>query len=661
MPEMFKRVFRYVARSAGMFLGLSVLICVGEPTAAQTRPAPVAPPTTFKNGQRVEVKVGDAWKAADIVNHRGEWYLVSYDGKLREWVEPWRVRKVGSTEDLLGFVAPNPPMRNGAGPPREKPGPAPVGGDPQRGQLWTTPPATQIRPFRDENRPKHPQLLGLPLLSSLSPDVAQPSSPCLAKPMLLHATDAGLPTSLLVSRPANIAAVLSLKERPSPLPPISTIERMDLAAGRSLNSVSIDIELEVLDLSPSGKLLLTRSSPGGAIQRGTQLDVWRIDGAQMVRVHSFRPFPNGGSDVKWSRFADETHLVLFGDDTLSGYTVGVAAPNWSWDTGRTGFSYGFSANRRYLAIAINTGIAILDVNTGKPLGRIDLTLSKDVAIAFKPDGSRLAVLSDGWLDFIDLSSASVSGEFSTIGSFGRALDWASEGYLLLDQTYLFSEAKKAVVWGYGGVTPDQHGSSGAMLNGYLYYASDRDYYNSDPAKRGQHVQSMIGCICIPDVEARDVMAAGGDVKMVLHPGMNVSLKLDIDGPTRQTALDVITEKLKANGFGVADNQAIKLVVEEFSVPSPGSNERRVIRSVSLFSGDTRIWGADGSDSATATNGEPVGHAAAEEIKNAADSADSFYRSIRFPKCIPKSIFGFGMTLLDARGTHPSKELSTTMK
>jgi len=403
------------------------------------------------------------------------------------------------------------------------------------------------------------------------------------------------------------------------------------------------------------------------------LDIWQADGPQMLRVYSFLPFAYGGWDIKWSRFVDDSHFILFGDGTLSGYRVGNAEPSWSWDIGPGGGFYGLSANRRYLAIKISTGIAVLDALTGKPFGQINLTLSKETAIAFKPDGSRLAVLSDGWLNLIDLSGASPIAEFSAIGCFGREVDWADEGYLLLDHSHLFSVTKQAVVWSYGGVYPNQHGASGAVLDDRLYYTSDRDYYTPDPVRREEHIQPMVGSVFLPDPEARGVLAVVGDPKMLFHPGMNVTLDVRLDGPARQSVIDLMTAKLRADGLGVADSQPIKIVIWEQpglaldvryrKEGAPGGafeniRAQGVLRNLRILRADGQpIWGAGGSGAppsdVTVKPGQSPEQAVAEQLKK---NADSFYKGIRFPKLVPKSTGGFGMTFVDAVGTQQIADL-----
>ena len=98
------------------------------PAAAAPRPPRRSPPSTGRSAARAEVKWGGTYRKATIVNKRGEWYLINYEnGPFEEWVEPWRIRKVGSADDPYGYAKPNPTVRKGqpSNPPSDRPGPRP--------------------------------------------------------------------------------------------------------------------------------------------------------------------------------------------------------------------------------------------------------------------------------------------------------------------------------------------------------------------------------------------------------------------------------------------------------------------------------------------------------------------------------------------------------
>src|SRR5689334_15848113 len=90
-----------------LIAALTVLLALAPVPAQTTQPAATA--HKFVVGQKVEVKWGGAWRQATITTTRGDWTLVQYvPGRAREWVEPWRMRKLGSTEDNIPVAHPNP-------------------------------------------------------------------------------------------------------------------------------------------------------------------------------------------------------------------------------------------------------------------------------------------------------------------------------------------------------------------------------------------------------------------------------------------------------------------------------------------------------------------------------------------------------------------------
>ncbi|RZM08826.1 MAG: hypothetical protein EOP68_10785, partial [Sphingomonas sp.] len=90
------------------------------PAAEEEAPKPAAKKpavNSFPIGAAVEVKWGGRWSKAKVTNRRGEWHLIAYDGERgQEWVEPWRIRKIGSSYDI-DHASPNRKMFDKIDPP----------------------------------------------------------------------------------------------------------------------------------------------------------------------------------------------------------------------------------------------------------------------------------------------------------------------------------------------------------------------------------------------------------------------------------------------------------------------------------------------------------------------------------------------------------------
>lgn len=91
--------------------------------AAPAAPADAAKPKMpWTLAQSVEVKRGAQWKAAIIFKIENGWVQVLYQqGNFREWVEPTRIRKVGSKEDTAGPAPLHKPAEAGDPPPKDPP------------------------------------------------------------------------------------------------------------------------------------------------------------------------------------------------------------------------------------------------------------------------------------------------------------------------------------------------------------------------------------------------------------------------------------------------------------------------------------------------------------------------------------------------------------
>ena len=98
---------------------------VPAPASASKPAAPKYP--NWNIGQKVECKWGGLWIEGTIKNKGNGWYLMDYHshGSDLEWVEPWRLRAVGSTEDNIPYAESNGRLFKAAPPPMKRPADAP--------------------------------------------------------------------------------------------------------------------------------------------------------------------------------------------------------------------------------------------------------------------------------------------------------------------------------------------------------------------------------------------------------------------------------------------------------------------------------------------------------------------------------------------------------
>lgn len=644
-----------------------------SPLAATTQPQPASeskskPPKFFPNGQKVEVKWGGQWRKAVVINHRGQWVLIDYDGNkfFREWVEPWRVRDIGSAYDVDGSVTINPSVHHNEGPPREKPGPPPENPAAHSATANDEPPmdvpVTQV----DRDKSKLVMLDDLGAVALTAPDAGLALKAATAPMRLAGSTGEFFdhPESLLLSNASGIAAVMQTNAPPGNSAPQFRVERVNVITGQSMNVCALPLALEAFDLSPDGKLLLARPGVFGP-GHGSRLDVWQVDGETAAHVVTFIPFTarTGSEQIVWARFIDNDHLLARSfDGELSCFAFRKAVLVWSAKPGLNNVNV-LSPNRKYVAVTTDKQVAILDALSGKAMGGIDLP-DRAWSIAFKPDGRQIAVGAPDSLMIYDLTTGALVADVSAVGASGQSIDWASEGYLLLDHLHLVAPAKQAVVWTYRGVAPTMHGELGACLNARLYYTADA-------ALPGKPHRPVIASTALPDEAVRSLLAVVGDPKMALKPGMSITLEVNVDGTIQQQVIDALTARLKANGVTVAENQPVKLIVGEEPGETREISYRRIgfgsfgqvdkvsvqetKRSIEITGADGKVlWKRGGVLSPpmliSLKEGQSINEAIAEQMKPTA----KFYDGIRIPRFVPKVPGGFGTSDLTASGAKPVK-------
>jgi hypothetical protein len=637
------------------------------PATPTSRPAVAALPKVFANGDTVEFKSGPWWKKAIVVNHRGDWVLLDADGNRfwRQWVEPWRIRKVGSSDDIEGWGKDNALVHHNEGPPRDVPGPAPVADQGQHAHAGEPAMDVPVIPL-DRGASKTISLDGLGALQSLAPDALAAPKTVSANVLLKSSTAefADDPKTMLLSPASGIAAVM-LSDSTQGGEPRLRVERLDLATGRSLNIVTLPLKLELLDLSPDGKLVAARTDvfgPGHA----ARVDVYQIDGETAVRLTTLMPFAQGkGNDkVDSAYFLDSDHLVLHGSAELLCVDFRKAVELWSAKTGLF-TELALSPNQKYLAIGIRNELDFIEPLSGKPLGRIEADGHPRWSLAFKPDGRELAAAAADTVTIFDLTTGRASAEISAVGAAGSQVDWAADGYLLLDHQLLVSIAKQAVVWTYDGVGHAMHGKLAAMLNGRLYYSVDAQ------DRPGQSHRWVIASIALPDPSVRDLLRVIGEPRMALKPGMSISLDVAVDGSIQQKVIDAVTAKLKANGVQIADNQPIKLSIHDepgetrevsYRLMGPGAFGRSEKISVQEIKHTMQIVGDDGKAlwKRMSVTSPPFfismkrGQSAQDAVNEQMKPSAGFCEGVNVPRFVPKVTGGFGASLLTATGAAPEK-------
>ncbi|MEM7681810.1 MAG: hypothetical protein AAF288_07630 [Planctomycetota bacterium] len=538
--------------------------------------APAAPPPAkqWTKNQPVEVKWNSSYWDATVVDRRGQWYLIEYErhGGWREWVEPWRIRARGAVEDPVGRANPNPRVRNRSdGPPTARPGPPtePTGIQRRANQpaaVYANDPAYKT-PSRDSA-----QLFDLTNPDGFAPDPAQ--GPALrARPLLLRGQlDGSFASVEHVRLPRGDGPPMAMVQHTAGMSRDKKrqVERVDLAAGRSLGLHELPSETDLLAAAPGATRFALRSDVFGFGGKGRlELYDWPNPG-RPTRTAIFRPVASD-TDVAWAHFAGPQTLVTV--DSAGELVV------WDLETFEARFLMTLERNAlpavspggAQLAVAVGKTIHVLNPVAGRSVFSKNVEMSGPVRLAFSPSGAQLAAVAQNHMAAWDLATGEALADFSTPSdrSFGRsAIAMPDEGYALVGSR-LIDLTQPAHVWTYQpghGVTPV------VGPHGRVWYAAER---NDKPA---------LASIEAPHAEAARVQAGPAD--KLLEPGDGLALQVRISAPSRERS--DITQRLGARiqsaGYRLDPDAPVRLIAltekgpttqREFAVRRFGAMRERV--------------------------------------------------------------------------------------
>lgn len=550
----------------------------GGPTDAGDQPERPKP-FPFKPGQTVECKWGGSWFEAKIMNRRPEgWVLVQYTrDKTMEWVEPWRLRALGSTEDNIGHASPTGFVRDPKRdrPPSERPGPAPAPfGVTARGGARAGADEAPAAGYEEDPAYKAMSVDGAQTFD-LNPPSGTPFAPDPAT-----AKTAGGQTRVAQLRGAKsdgfneMLVKVSRGERPQAIvqhdqssgaTKTRTLERVDLASGRSIATFDLQSDTTLLAVAPDAARFALRADGfhGGEKNRVEVWD-WPANG-QPKRTLIFFPYAHvehaHRRDVEAGEFVGpDTLVTMGGDDQLAVWDLAAGKATFVADAGESRFAV--SPGGKQLAVETAGAVYVVDPVAGKALARLPLDGDADAAYAFSPDGTQLAAWKDGDIRLWDLAAGRlVTRVYIPItGAYAatlpkRNVDLLGEGRMLVDDALVLDVAKGLPVWLYSGA------AAGALAPDGTYW-----YVPSGEA--------MLVSAALPHPVAVTAAegATAGDA-MLLRPGARVSLQVNVSGDA-QAVSDALRQKLTENGFFVEDGAPVQVV----AATEAGKTETRQFQS-----------------------------------------------------------------------------------
>lgn len=534
--------------------------------AGEAKPAdpakPARPKIVWQVNQQVEVKWGGLWSKATIANRRGEWLLVQYDqGRRKEWVEPWRIRKVGDSTDVP-YASPNPVVHNAEGPPRDKPG---------------EPPETSQRtkaddPFGPEkfDFTVTPTNTGGVTLVAASGEVKWTYKPAAVPPVAASMVSKGplqqgAEITCLGVEDGNILIGYAL-DRGSDKG--SSVEWFDKTARRQVQ-IKIDKASRPVALLPGGRLL----AQAAGFFHGTRhrVDVWKLAAAPEHEI-SFVPYPNGGtpSDLDTLLAIDADHLLTTSGPTVTAWQIADAKALWQ-TTASTTASLALSPDRKTVAIGTGDEVLLLEALTGNPLGTIASPAGALSELTFSPTGKRLFALAGGSIVVFDLEKGVYVTSVATSRPANQLLA-LSDRLVDAGDCVIDVEAPAAVARLVRGPTRPVGSSIVSIADGTLF------------------------SLALPIKSLEDLKASTSKV-ISLKPGTPITLDLSINSPEADAVAEALRTNLARQGIRLGDGADLRLLVRT----EDGKSEERLYEEmagrmlererlkVTVVERITRIW------------------------------------------------------------------------
>lgn len=529
-------------RFCALSVRLSLLGLIAGSALIILHPARAMAADVYQIGQQIQVREGDTWSAASIVQHEGRKYLIHYteaDSSTDEWVGTDRMRALGGASSAGAAPANTPaaaaPKPDAAPPARQKPKSNDMFAMPDEVIAQTEPNRTGV----DVDEPA-----AAPASWSVAPDPV--AKPVATQSYSLRTNSADKKMGVQQVLPcASGGAVLGFanfgeKER--------TVERVGTASG-SLRA-TLPAQCQPMAASPSGTLLVCRCSAFG-FGNNSRIDAFTLStGAPAATpLVSFTPYPPAsgdgkGEDIRFVAALSDTRIITCDlKGRLIAWDISAHGINGVWrvDVGPMHFDGAcqnvvLSPGGKWLATSSNAGITFVDPANGHVLGAIPSSSEQPVSnLCCSPTGKTLIGLDgDAILVSFDVAIGKRLRRVALPSNAFGAICCPSDGFALVN-------ARQLIDANTGALVPQFQPSEGATVAttalGMTWLASN----------------AKLSIAHIPDDAVRTAVEAAGDSMLALKPGMTVSLDIQLDlSDDERTAVEAsIRKKLLDNGLLIA--------------------------------------------------------------------------------------------------------------
>lgn len=325
----------------------------------------------------------------------------------------------------------------------------------------------------------------------------------------------------------------------------------DLEKGKTLVTASTSGKMVPLALNDRGFQVLMRRDDWG-FGKQDRLELWNLSPDGITKVLEWIPYDDqkgGERDLKWAAFLDDDHIATLGGcGKLAVWNVDTVSPLYYLQIDG-GCAPALSPDRKLLAFSTGTQVGVLDLERKEVVALQTTGRTPWPKLRFSPDAKQLALLAHSKLLVYDFADGKLYREISLIGSNVAAneLQWPHQKYLLLGKTSVFDIENQLDLWTYRG-----HDMVETIGDQSLFVVHD------GWDKPGALV---IAAIPAPGFEKALADAMKQPDFLVLKAGTTVKVNVDglPDPAEREKVREVLTRKLKEQGFQVGSQGTIELV------------------------------------------------------------------------------------------------------
>jgi hypothetical protein len=255
----------------------------------------------------------------------------------------------------------------------------------------------------------------------------------------------------------------------------------------------------------------------------TLLSIERLEGGKLKPVASWEPYrhenwePNRDIEQAWFLGPSRVMTINHMGEALTVWDVSATKALLNIPVGNIhSLKMAISADRKLLAVVMEQGIALIDLEAGRHVATLPADGRKFDSVEFRDNGRQLAGMSDAGLALWDMATGKELGNiYHPILTRRAEMAWAGD-YILLAHRYLFDPERRILLWEY----QDAPGSdvSAQLANGRIWAVSKGDDQTTLISAALPHPAAIREAESLPSAEEL----------LVVRPGDNVSIANNAD-------------------------------------------------------------------------------------------------------------------------------------